>query len=223
VRQFGAGGRGSGIVAPFAPVPACPKKRFSPARTTPSTSSCAGSTSCWRWLITATCTTRALRCQGCVGHNSRQHGLCACGHQRLYATPKQKGISPCQTSLKPHKVRCAWTSCGGRSALLARAGLLRGRQAASPWTFMASVLRQDNSVKFVSHRPWIHDGPIWTCDSPVHATESAGSARRRATRRSQMEPSGLPSEGPRGNILTLESKNHENHQQRPGHHSTVGS
>jgi transcriptional regulator GlxA family with amidase domain len=57
------------------------------------------------------------------------------------------------------------------SGLLARAGLLHGRQAASPWTFMASVLRQDESVRFVSDRPWVQDGPVWTCDSPAYATE----------------------------------------------------
>ena len=57
------------------------------------------------------------------------------------------------------------------SALLARAGLLRRRQAASPWTFMASVLRQDDSVQFISDRPWTQDGPVWTCDSPMFATE----------------------------------------------------
>jgi len=57
------------------------------------------------------------------------------------------------------------------AALLGQAGLLRGRQAVAAWPFMASVLRRDDSMQLVTDQPWIQDGLVWTCNSPVHATE----------------------------------------------------
>jgi transcriptional regulator GlxA family with amidase domain len=65
------------------------------------------------------------------------------------------------------------------SALLARAGLLHQRKAVAPWAFIAPLLRHDESVRLVTDRAWIEDQRLWTCDSPVLATELLLAALRR--------------------------------------------
>ncbi|MBE2263961.1 MAG: helix-turn-helix domain-containing protein [Burkholderiaceae bacterium] len=56
-------------------------------------------------------------------------------------------------------------------ALLGEAGLLTGRQAVAPWPFVAPVLRHSDGVELVSDRAWMMHERLWTCDSPVLATE----------------------------------------------------
>ena len=56
-------------------------------------------------------------------------------------------------------------------ALLGEAGLLAGRQAVAPWPFVAPVLRHSEGVELVTDRAWTVDERVWTCDSPVLATE----------------------------------------------------
>lgn len=56
-------------------------------------------------------------------------------------------------------------------ALLGEAGLLAGRQAVAPWAFVASVLRHSDGVELVTDRAWMVHERLWTCDSPVLATE----------------------------------------------------
>lgn len=57
------------------------------------------------------------------------------------------------------------------AALVARGGLLDGVQAAVPWSFMASVLRQSDQVQITTEPPWVQGGRVWTCDSPIWTTE----------------------------------------------------
>lgn len=56
-------------------------------------------------------------------------------------------------------------------ALLGDAGLLAGRSAVAPWPFVASVLRHGEDVRLLTDRAWTVDQRVWTCDSPVLATE----------------------------------------------------
>ena len=58
-------------------------------------------------------------------------------------------------------------------ALLGQAGLLTARQAVAPWPFVASILRHSAGVELVTDRAWTVDARLWTCDSPVLATEVA--------------------------------------------------
>lgn len=55
-------------------------------------------------------------------------------------------------------------------ALLGEFGLLQ-RQAVVPWPFVGPVLRRAAGVTLFTDRPWTVDGRVWTCDSPVSATE----------------------------------------------------
>ena len=57
------------------------------------------------------------------------------------------------------------------AALLGQAGLLSGRLAVAPWPFVASVLRHGPDVQLLTDRAWTVDQRVWTCDSPVLATE----------------------------------------------------
>ncbi|MCF8167088.1 MAG: helix-turn-helix domain-containing protein [Rhodoferax sp.] len=57
------------------------------------------------------------------------------------------------------------------AALLGEAGLLQGRCAAVPWAFVRPVRRHSEGVTLLTDRPWTVDERIWTCDSPVLATE----------------------------------------------------
>jgi transcriptional regulator GlxA family with amidase domain len=57
------------------------------------------------------------------------------------------------------------------SALLAQGGLLDGVQAAVPWPFMASVLRQSDQVQITTDLPWVQGNRVWTCDSTIWITE----------------------------------------------------
>jgi len=56
-------------------------------------------------------------------------------------------------------------------ALAASTGLLHGRQAVGPWPFLASILRQDDSISLLTDQPWTVDNRVWTCDAPAHATD----------------------------------------------------
>ncbi len=56
-------------------------------------------------------------------------------------------------------------------ALLGEAGLLSGRAVAVPWPFVASVLRHGEDLQLLSERAWNVDNRVWTCASPVQATE----------------------------------------------------
>ena len=56
-------------------------------------------------------------------------------------------------------------------ALLGQAGLLAGRRAVAPWPFVASVLRHSAGVELVTDQAWHVDDRLWSCDSPVLATE----------------------------------------------------
>lgn len=60
---------------------------------------------------------------------------------------------------------------GDGAALLGAAGLLRGRQAVAPWPFVTAVLRHSEGVQLLADRPWVHSDRVWTCDSPVLATD----------------------------------------------------
>lgn len=57
------------------------------------------------------------------------------------------------------------------AALVGEAGLLAGRRAVAPWPFVASVLRHGADVQLLTDRAWTADQRVWTCDSPVLATE----------------------------------------------------
>lgn len=57
------------------------------------------------------------------------------------------------------------------AALLGEAGLLQGRSAVVPWSFVAPVMRHSEGVKLLTDRPWTVHERIWTSDSPVLATE----------------------------------------------------
>jgi transcriptional regulator GlxA family with amidase domain len=57
------------------------------------------------------------------------------------------------------------------TALVASTGLLRGRQVVGPWPFLAAILRQDETLRWVTDQPWTCDNRIWTCDAPAHATD----------------------------------------------------
>ncbi len=57
------------------------------------------------------------------------------------------------------------------AALLGEAGLLAGRSAVAPWPFVAPVLRHGADVRLLTDRAWTVDQGVWTCDSPVLATE----------------------------------------------------
>ena len=57
------------------------------------------------------------------------------------------------------------------AALLGEAGLLQGRSAVVPWSFVAPVLRHGEGVTLLTDRSWTVDDRIWTSDSPVLATE----------------------------------------------------
>lgn len=57
------------------------------------------------------------------------------------------------------------------AALLGAAGLLQQRTAVVPWAFVASVLRHGDGVQLLSDRAWTVDQRVWTCASPVLATE----------------------------------------------------
>ena len=61
--------------------------------------------------------------------------------------------------------------CSSGVALLGAAGLLARRPAVAPWQYVAAVLRHSEGVQLVTDRAWTHDGRVWTCDSPVLATE----------------------------------------------------
>ncbi|MCF8168474.1 MAG: helix-turn-helix domain-containing protein [Rhodoferax sp.] len=57
------------------------------------------------------------------------------------------------------------------AALLGEAGLLHGRCAVVPWAFVMPVRRHSAGVSLLTDRSWTVDDRIWTCDSPVLATE----------------------------------------------------
>lgn len=57
------------------------------------------------------------------------------------------------------------------AALLGEAGLLQGRCAVVPWAFVTPVRRHSEGVTLLTDRSWTSDGRVWTCDSPVLATE----------------------------------------------------
>lgn len=57
------------------------------------------------------------------------------------------------------------------TALAAATGLLQHRQAVGPWPFLASILRQDDSIALLTDRPWVADNRVWTCDAPAHAMD----------------------------------------------------
>lgn len=58
------------------------------------------------------------------------------------------------------------------SALAARAGVLDGAQAAVPWPFIAPTLRQSDQVQIAADTPWTSCDRVWTCESPVWATQT---------------------------------------------------
>lgn len=69
-------------------------------------------------------------------------------------------------------------ACGGQLvgigngvALLAAAGVLDGREAVAPWAFVPMVARHAPAARLLADRSWIGGDRIWTCDSPVLATE----------------------------------------------------
>jgi transcriptional regulator GlxA family with amidase domain len=59
------------------------------------------------------------------------------------------------------------------ASLLGAAGLLQGRKAAIAWPYVAHLLRQAPGVQVVDDRAWVADGGVWTCDSPVQASQVA--------------------------------------------------
>ena len=57
------------------------------------------------------------------------------------------------------------------AALLGEAGLLKGRCAVVPWAFVMPVQRHSEGITLLTDRSWTVDDRVWTCDSPVLATE----------------------------------------------------
>lgn len=57
------------------------------------------------------------------------------------------------------------------AVLLGEAGLLQGRCAVVPWAFVLPVRRHSEGVTLLADRLWTVDDRVWTCNSPVLATE----------------------------------------------------
>jgi len=65
------------------------------------------------------------------------------------------------------------TSVCSRLALLAKAGLLKGRRATSNKTFFALAVSQDASVTWVKHARWVEDGKMITSSGVSAGTDMA--------------------------------------------------
>ena len=82
-----------------------------------------------------------------------------------------KQAAPCARRLA--QVHAAGGLVAGLStgvALLGEVGLLQ-RRAVVPWPFVGPVLRRAPGVTLLTDRSWTEDGRVWTCDSPMLATE----------------------------------------------------
>jgi transcriptional regulator GlxA family with amidase domain len=60
---------------------------------------------------------------------------------------------------------------GNGVAMLAAVGLLDGREAVAPWAFVPLAARHAPDARWQPDRPWVGSDRVWTCDSPVLATE----------------------------------------------------
>lgn len=76
-----------------------------------------------------------------------------------------------QRAVRIHRAGGQLLAIFNASALAASTGLLQRRQAVGPWPFLASILRQDDSITLLTDRPWVADNRVWTCDAPAHLTD----------------------------------------------------
>lgn len=76
-----------------------------------------------------------------------------------------------QRAIRIHRAGGQVLTVFNATALAASTGLLRHRQAVGPWPFLASILRQDDSISLLTDRPWVVDNRIWTCEAPAHVMD----------------------------------------------------
>jgi transcriptional regulator GlxA family with amidase domain len=57
------------------------------------------------------------------------------------------------------------------SAVLGLCGMLNGKEVSAPWAYLTSMLRLSTGMQPLSDQGWCQSDRIWTCDSPILATQ----------------------------------------------------